>query len=204
MAHNALQGAIRATSRIIVYPAPPFSETLNHVEEMQNNLVQQFKKKPVFEAILAAFGNQIQDLETAHFEMLRYRWIVSSVGVQLDGLGSIVGESREGRGDEEYRAAILVRVLINLCEGTPEEIITIMSDLVGDVELREYYPAALTVRALELLPPDIDPIRMRNFLLTCKPAGVLAHFIYSLSPPSGTFRYDSGPGYDQGRWAGAL
>ena len=67
---------------------------------------------------------QIQDLEDSSFEVLLNRWIDTAVGVQLDGVGAIVGEAREGRGDDEYRLAIKARIQINFSEATPEDILT--------------------------------------------------------------------------------
>ena len=171
--------------------------------------------KPNWEAILTAFGNQVQDLEDALYELLTKRSIDSATGVQLDGLGEILGEAREGRDDPAYREALRVRILLNLCESTPEEIIEIMLRASGSssVEFEEFFPAALTVNIVDPIDPtdsDGDGVpdvarRLYNFLIEAKPAAVLAHLFYIINPIGDVKFFDTaGQGFDSGRWSGAL
>jgi hypothetical protein len=102
-------------------------EKLNHVSEALDNLVQQFKGSGTLQLFITSWVNEVQELEGVWFDLLNDRWIVTAVGEQLDGLGSIVGESRQGRSDEVYRVAIQARIAINKGSGTPEEIIDYMS-----------------------------------------------------------------------------
>ena len=81
-----------------------------HVQEGLANLVQQFKDKPDLAALLTSYLEQIQDLETAYFGLLTERTLNAAVGVQLDGIGAIVGEDRRGRDDADYRLAIRARI----------------------------------------------------------------------------------------------
>jgi hypothetical protein len=212
------------------------TQTTDHTTEALANLLEQFKNSPKLAALLTSYVDQIQDLEDAIYGLLQGRWLDYAEGDQLDGLGSIVGENREGRTDSDYRLAIRVRILINLCEGTPEQIIEIFELLTGAViELREYFPAALVVSVLSPIfgwvtrtatvidrPSGFTVIdrltgdtvivdvadsadfasTLYNYLQTIKPAGVKANLVYWFSPD--VFRFDSGPGWDQGHWAGAL
>lgn len=162
--------------------------------------------KPNFEAILTAFGNQIQDLEDALYSLLRDRFLDFASGVQLDGLGEILGESRQGRSDAEYQEALKVRILINLCEGTTEEILEIFSRLLPSIslELTEYPPAAFTLFIMGMITTD-DAIRLKNFLELSRPAAVASTLFYTVVPISEIKRFDTpGQGFDSGKFIGAL
>ena len=98
----------------------------DHVTEALGNYIQRFKNKPRLMALTTAYLEQIQDLEDALFQLITDRTIETAVGPQLDGIGSIVGEDREGRDDDDYRLAIRVRILLNLTDGTIEQVIEIL------------------------------------------------------------------------------
>jgi hypothetical protein len=208
-----------------------------HVDEALANLLEQFKGKSKLEAALTAYVDQIQDLEDAFYSLLLGRWLDNADTDALDQLGAIVGEARQGRYNEDYRLAIRARILINLCEGSPEQIIQIFVMLAESaIDLREYFPAALVLTILDPLIgwmtttrilisrntgdilinrdgdiligiyPDSSSFAslLYSYLQTVKPAGVKAQLRYWFSPEDEIFRFDSGPGWDQGKWAGAL
>lgn len=128
-------------------------EKTTHAAEARDHLLEQFKKKERIRAVLDAFSVQIQDLERVFFDLLENRWIDTATGAQLDGLGAIVGEPRQGRNDEDYRLAIRARVLINKSSGTVPELLAILSLLLpgGAFQLIEYFPAAFVVELLNSL-----------------------------------------------------
>lgn len=174
----------------------------NHVEEALANLLSQFKNKETFAKVLTSYIAQVQDLEDAAFEVYFGRMIDNAVGVQLDGIGTIVGEERNGKDDDAYRTALRVRILINLSEGTPEDIIAILATLTGGtIKIREYYPAAYIAELTDTITPgSFDAALIAIYMRQGTCAGVKAHFVYY---PEDAFRYDSGPGYDQGHYGGA-
>jgi len=102
-----------------------------HVTDAQKRLVHQFKDKPKIDGKIKSYVDQIQDLEEVFYDMLTLRNIDTAQGAQLDGMGSIVGEPRAGRGDFDYRIAIKVKIAINTSEGTPEEVIALFTYFVG-------------------------------------------------------------------------
>ncbi len=182
-------------------------QTTDHVAEALENLLEQFKGKPTLAKVLTTYVDQIQDLENTAFGVYFGRMLSNAEGEQLDGLGDIVGEPRDGKTDAEYRIAIAVRILINKSGATPEDVIAIVdaaTEGAFEIKYREYDPAAFII---ELVGP-IDPVTftaqtaalIAGYLRDGKPAGVLAHLVYY---PEDAFRYDSGPGYDQGHYGGA-
>lgn len=174
-----------------------------HIVEALSNLVTQFKGKNIFDKLLTIFVTQIQEVEDVFNEIMIERCLDTAVGVQLDGLGDVVGEDRQGRNDDDYRVAIRARISLNLSEGTPEDIIFLMRSISDGsaIDLREFFPAAITAEIIDPIDGIIDPVKTVVFLLSAKPAGVKAQLKYHVAGP---FQFDTGLGFDQGKYGGAI
>lgn len=175
------------------------SKKTDHVDEALTRPVEQFKGKAVIEGLITALVNQIQDLENVAFQLGldtsdSLRRLDTSVGVQLDGYGSIVGEDRLNRDDDTYRKAIRLRELINRASGTPEEIYTIFNSFrEGTYEIREDYPAAFRLIAHDAITlTDPTPAELTSLLQDTKAAGVGANFVYGGFDYSSMFKFASG------------
>jgi len=131
-------------------------EKSTHLEEALAQLAEQFKRKPNVEALLAAFVAQVQELEGVLFDLMEDRAIDTAAGIQLDGLGIIINEERQGRDDSAYRQAIRARVMLNTSSGTPEDIIEIARAVLGNVEIEiiEAYPAHFDAIVNDPVTPD--------------------------------------------------
>lgn len=163
----------------------------NHATEALANLVSQFQGKTYLAGVLIAFVNQIQELENVCFELLSQRWLDNAEGAQLDGFGSIVGEAREGRTDDDYRLAIRARILLNLSSGTPEDIIALTRALTDGamVSLTEYFPAYFTVEIPDPLASTELAEKIEYFIDQASPAGVGSGLIYIVSPVGEEFTF---------------
>ena len=175
-----------------------------HVAQAKDNLLEQCKKRRRLEALLAAFVQQVQELENALFELLEHTYLSVAAGAQLDGFGSLVGERREGRTDEDFRLAIRARLLLNLSRGTSEDIIGLVRGFVGakQVQIVEDFsqaPAHFDVFIRD--PVDVNGFQVAKFMRSGKPAGVrgVLHWF-----STGAFRFDTGPGFDKGKLGGGL
>lgn len=62
---------------------------------MAGHLIGQFSGKPVFAAFLAAIGGELDELDQALADLRNKRWIDTGEGVQLDGIGELVNQSRQ-------------------------------------------------------------------------------------------------------------
>lgn len=113
-----------------------------------------------FQKFIKAFALSIQDLEDANNQLLTERNINTAVGVQLDGLGQILGLARlDGQSDDDYREALKFQIFINEGSGTPEEMIAVLKFLTNANKIRyiEYYPAAFQMSTDGLtfpVPPE--------------------------------------------------
>ena len=119
---------------------------------------------------LNAFSAQGQILENTFQELYTLRDIASSSGAQLDGIGEIAGESRLGRGDEEYRIAIVFRLFLNVSSGEPETLLAATKFLTQGtiITIVETFPATV------ILFTDGAAIDFTTatFLQSLAPAGV--------------------------------
>jgi len=117
--------------------------------------------------LLEAGLYQGQTIEEALFEMRDGLWIRSAIGAQLDLLGRVYREQRQGREDEAYRTAIAVRAA-SVVNGTPDEIVTFLKLAFGftSVVYTPEYPAAFWIEP----PADLTVAQLERF----SPAGVAA------------------------------
>lgn len=169
---------------------------INHVTRALARLPAQYKDKARISGIVATLAEHAQSLEDSYQALFGGRTVEAAVGVQLDGMGQIIGLARAaGQSDELYRESLRIRIVQNLNQATPEEFIAAAKFfLVADVvNFQELFPAAVSVFSTTvILPADRD--RIRAFLQRLLPAGVeLAAFGHfeSVTP----FLFDTGSGF---------
>jgi hypothetical protein len=99
----------------------------------------------------------VQELETALGELATVLDINASTGQQLDNIGELVGQPREGRSDADYRAAIRSKIATNVSSGTPDEVIETFKTLTGSTSVvyREEFPAGFSLYGDGTLPDGI-------------------------------------------------
>lgn len=169
--------------------------TTERLAEAVGNLIDQFKGQPNIEAFIEAWAQQSQEVENAAFQVLLLTTLSGSEGVQLDGLGTIVGVEREGRTDADYRVRIGAQILLNNASGTIEDLLQLAVALgATTVELTESYPAKIEIVAGV---PIVNGVEIGRVMGLAKPAGVGRWFTwYESSTP---FTMDTaGLGLDQG------
>lgn len=174
-----------------------------HVTEALGHLITLLRSGPNTRALLSAWVRQVQDLEDVFAELYTERWLDNAVGLQLDNFGSVVGEFREGRPDDEYRFAIRTRINLNISSATIEDIIGLLYAISNSnpVNLQEYDWCAIIAALTDPLDPVLDPATLVKYLRIAKAAGVRAILTYVPATP---FSFDTGPGYDDGLYGGAI
>jgi hypothetical protein len=121
----------------------------DHIARALSRQTQQFKSKPNLEAFITAIVRPIQRLEDVAWQLYTERGLELAVGVQLDVLGVLVGEEREGKLDEAYRRHLRARVRANRSNGTVEDLLAITRLILDDEDaeliMEPGYPAGLTL-----------------------------------------------------------
>jgi hypothetical protein len=151
-----------------------------------NRLLQQYKDTSAsgVKEVVGECSNEVQVCTDALGTFAPGFDVSTAIGVQLDLLGRIVGEPRNGRTDDQYRIWIQAKIRVNRSSGTIEDLIDIFSILTGDqaiVTVVEYYPAKITVK---LNGVDIPyPSDLNAMLKLARKAGVGSNLEYSTFPP---------------------
>lgn len=120
-------------------PAPPpvvvstiYPGQIDHVADGLARLPQQWKNKPNVLALVTIFLQRYNDLEAVFQALLWQRTITNAVGAQLDTIGKIVGQPRNGLDDATYRRYIYARVTTNRSSGVIEDLITVAKLVLND------------------------------------------------------------------------
>lgn len=104
---------------------------------MTNNLIN----------FVIPFSEEIQKIENSLYDLKTKRGLTTAEGAQLDIIGEIVGEDRNGKSDIDYLAAINLRIELNTNAGKVNPIVQFIkakteSDTVKWVES---YPAGVII-----------------------------------------------------------
>lgn len=166
------------------------TQIADHCDSGLAVLISQFRNKPRIEGFLCALLDSFNAAETATIDLLtKVLSIDQAEGAQLDIIGSIVTEPRNGRLDSDYRRYLRVRLAVNLSKGTYAELINVGSlftgvssgwtiVLDGDGTFILFQPTAIT-----------DAVGLQSRLEQAAPAGVRLVLQYV---PSGTaFRFST-------------
>lgn len=125
---------------------------------LKSLLLYQFQQQPNFLGLISGFATSSQDIEDEIYRFLNELSLKDAVGQQLDGIGEILGEERENRDDETYRAALSVRITINISRGEPETLISVLAAITNStyIQLTELFPARVEMFFNGIIiPPDL-------------------------------------------------
>lgn len=120
----------------------------NHAAEAISHLIELFRNGPRNQSLLESVLSQSQELEDMLWALYYAFMVDTATGDQLDVLGRVVGETRQGRGDEDYRSAVRVRILVNSSSGTVPEMYAIAEGMVpsATVRVQEVAPMTLSIQ----------------------------------------------------------
>jgi hypothetical protein len=95
----------------------------DYQKESEQTLVTQFANKIGFKNYLLTIIPLIQELENVFQDLYLYRNIEFSYGIQLDGLGQILGLERNSLNDDDYRKFLKFQAYVNTSKGESELLI---------------------------------------------------------------------------------
>lgn len=172
----------------------------DHTTEALNLLIEFFKHGPRNQAFLTAVMAQVQELEQEAWDVYTSFDVDTAVGDQLDIIGTLVGEGRgDYADDDEYRAGIRVRTLVNRSEGKLEELVAIADGIGGtSIYVREAYPATIHIEFDTFGGSNLSTAY--RLLKEAKPAAVKLH----VTGPASTNVWGAVDGNPAGvNWGGA-
>lgn len=169
----------------------------NHVTEALSRLVTQYRGKPFVEGLITGLVTPIQDIENGIQDLDNLRSVFTAQGVQLDGIGSIVGISRDGLSDVEYQIFILGKIGENTSNTTIKAVLHVFTILMGTTATREFelYPAQVAFQALTSLTGVSSSLypTIASMVQMSLGAGIGLSFL-AIADPANPFTCDAGGG----------
>lgn len=159
--------------------------------------------------LLRALVGPGQTVEDALQQLYSERRVDTAIGEQLDVLGRLVGQARNGMVDADYRRLIRARISVNRSKGTISDIITVSDLVVNDVlvthQIDNQGIAALVIRLTGAPVTAAIAALLIPMLRDTVSAGVRILVEYSPNAFNTWFQWDTaGRGWDQGTFLDAL
>jgi len=98
----------------------------DHVENSRSLLIEQFKSRTVITGLSDVFARRAQDLENVLWDVIDKRLLDNAANAQLDALGRLVGEKRDGRADVSYKKGIRLRIRVNRSKGRSSDLVDVL------------------------------------------------------------------------------
>lgn len=155
-------------------------EILDHYERANALLASQFRdtlpgqEKNNFQKLLKAIIISLQEIDDQNQLLIAGRFLETAQGVNLDGIGEILGLARgPGQDDASYREDLKFQIFINRSNGTPEDVIEILKYLTDAQKIWYYdmFPAGFQLATDGLTFPKIWT-DLVNAIKQASPAGV--------------------------------
>ncbi len=167
----------------------------SHSAEALERLCELFKAKPKVRAFVTALCGPAQRIEDALYQLLTERYLDAAIGVQLDVLGKIVGQVRNGLSDEDYKRYLRARVKVNRSSGITDHLLTIARLIVDDVDaslvFEPSYPAAGIMHVSGIPFDSAIAAVLIEFLRSAAADGVRIILEWSTVDPEDTFFWDT-------------
>ncbi len=165
---------------------------------VQNGLAQlltQYQNKPNITALFTAILEQVQAAENGLFPLNQGRQVYSAVGMQLDNLGTLFNQPRNGLSDSEYLLFILGKIGELFSDSTTDRVGAVYQILLNSpyVQVNNEYPAAVGMLAASTgVDPSLVPI-IYDFVQLSLGAGIQLDYL-AIFDPTQAFAFAGGGG----------
>lgn len=177
---------------------------VDHVADAQEQVWNRFKKCPNFTSLAKVIGKRFQILSDDLEDIRAVRDLDVASGTNLDKLGAIVGQPREGFSDLIYRTLIKAKTAANRSKGTTENLIDtaliLRNGVATDIVYTEFFPAAIQIDFLNATETLQHQALIADLLFLTKLGGVRLVVTFSTSIP---FGFDGDPdafGFETGEF----
>jgi hypothetical protein len=153
----------------------------NHATEILALLTEVFKNATNLRMFLSQIAIETQALEDALLNpQTGYAFLiqlVNAVGDALDKYGDILELPRNGRTDDDYRAALYLQIRVNRSMGLAEDVIQVTALITSGALYMEGYPAGFNVQVSDLTPSQV--LALLLYLPQTRSGGTYGTLTYS-------------------------
>lgn len=120
----------------------------NHVDHAKSRIIARWKNDPVTNTYAEAMGEQNQELENVLYDFYSFLSIDSMIGQQLNVIGNIVKQPRNGLSDTQYRVYIKAKIGQNVGSGTLSDIRTVWQLILpaNNIQIIEEFPCSISIQ----------------------------------------------------------
>lgn len=158
--------------------------------------------------ILDSVLTPLQDVENALMQCLTERSVDNATGINLDVIGKLVGESRHGLEDDDYRRCVRARIAANRSSGTVEDMLKvarlIINDTAAHYKLRNHGNAQQQLTIHDVATSDDLAALLMRFVNDTHAAGVRTVVEYGTADPATWAHFDTGLDFDTGVFTGSI
>ena len=167
------------------------TQITDHAAQAKARLLFQYQGKANIEALLDSLGGQqIQDLENILFDINSRLDIDNSEGVQLNSIGVIVGQPRNGQDDITYRLFLKAKAGVNVSEGDIERVLSVWKIITGGtvIQVIDVYPAGVELSSDVPVP---DALAADAFALMQDVVSAGVSVVSSIISPENAFGFEN-------------
>lgn len=167
-----------------------------HHEQMADRIPSHFADGVNILKMIEIFAERVQNIENTTYSMIVARQLNTAQGAQLNQYGAIVGQSREGRSDAEYRRIIRAKIAVNLSQGRRPDILNAMPAYVGanvlSMWLQDQYPAGYKLTFIVSASSELSEVDKKS-IRTLAPLTTPSGVGYTLieTPDAGFFGFSN-------------
>lgn len=134
----------------IVLVHPDGTAPNDYCEQVKDRLVAQFKGGPRIEGVLCAIADEGTELEQGLINVQEFRSLDTAIGAQLDALGVMYDEPRNGETDGNYRRRLKAMAKIVASKGTVNDLLNVLITLdngfsPSSIALIPHFPACVAM-----------------------------------------------------------
>lgn len=108
--------------------------TVTFEDHAESLLLPQFRDSTNIIATLRGLVSPLEEMRDVTYDIGGAYDVNTAVGVQLDKVGKLLNVSRLERSDDDYRAAIKGRILVNNSKGTSRDFIRLLKLALGNIQ----------------------------------------------------------------------
>lgn len=142
-----------------------------------DRLLEQFKGKPKVEGLICALASRGTPIEQSLINVKEFRSLDTALGSQLDELGRLYLETREGDSDDDFRRRLQAMALVVASRGRPDEMLDVLIVLDNGfapttIALTNHFPACFIMEIEVPLGGQMTGESFARILKQAIPAGV--------------------------------